>query len=118
MAVDSSPVSSAATVWSVGWDTTVHLHTLDAPSSTPPAPVAFQTKKVFSLTSTQAFPLAEELQNPVGELPNEPVDRAYTSVGGLDAQVAKVRQLLEVPLTRPELFAHYGPPSVLWKVIC
>jgi AAA family ATPase len=118
IAVASSPISSATTVWSVGWDTTVHLHTLDAPSSTPPAPVAFHTKKVFRHTTTQAFTLAEESQDPVEELPDEAADRAYTSVGGLDAQVAKVRQLLEVPLTRPELFAHYGLPSALSKAIC
>jgi hypothetical protein len=35
-------------------------------------------------------------------------NEAYASVGGLDAQVQQVRDLLEIPLTRPELFRHYG----------
>ncbi|TCD65859.1 AAA+-type ATPase [Steccherinum ochraceum] len=37
---------------------------------------------------------------------------AYASVGGLDKQIAQVRDLIEIPLTRPELFRHFGlkPP--------
>jgi SpoVK/Ycf46/Vps4 family AAA+-type ATPase len=35
-------------------------------------------------------------------------NEAYASVGGLDVQVQQVRDLLEIPLTRPELFRHYG----------
>ena len=33
---------------------------------------------------------------------------AYTSVGGLDKQIALIRDLIEIPLTRPELFRHLG----------
>ncbi|CAK5284283.1 unnamed protein product [Mycena citricolor] len=37
---------------------------------------------------------------------------AYGSVGGLDKQISQIRDLLEIPLTRPELFRHFGlkPP--------
>ncbi|KAI0927661.1 hypothetical protein AcV5_008138 [Taiwanofungus camphoratus] len=37
---------------------------------------------------------------------------AYTSVGGLDKQIAQIRDLIEIPLTRPQLFRHFGlkPP--------
>ncbi|KXN82280.1 hypothetical protein AN958_02781 [Leucoagaricus sp. SymC.cos] len=37
---------------------------------------------------------------------------AYSSVGGLEKQIAEVRDLLEIPLTRPELFRYFGlkPP--------
>lgn len=41
----------------------------------------------------------------------ESVDSAlegYASVGGLDAQIAQIRDLIEVPLTQPELFRHFG----------
>ncbi|RPD56727.1 AAA family ATPase [Lentinus tigrinus ALCF2SS1-7] len=37
---------------------------------------------------------------------------AYSSVGGLDKQIAQIRDLIEIPLTRPELFRQFGlkPP--------
>ncbi|KAI9452786.1 AAA family ATPase [Lactarius psammicola] len=40
---------------------------------------------------------------------------AYASVGGLDEQIAQIRDLLEIPLRRPELFRHFGlkPPRGL-----
>jgi len=33
---------------------------------------------------------------------------AYATVGGLNKTIAEIRDLIEVPLTRPELFAHFG----------
>ena len=33
---------------------------------------------------------------------------AYASVGGLDKQIAQIRDLIEIPLTRPELFRQFG----------
>ncbi|KAF8521374.1 AAA family ATPase [Hysterangium stoloniferum] len=37
---------------------------------------------------------------------------AYSSVGGLDLQISQIRDLIEIPLTRPDLFHHFGlkPP--------
>ncbi|KAI1789928.1 AAA family ATPase [Ganoderma leucocontextum] len=37
---------------------------------------------------------------------------AYSAVGGLDKQIAQIRDLIEIPLTRPELFRQFGlkPP--------
>lgn len=36
------------------------------------------------------------------------VNEAYSSVGGLNKQIAEIRDLLEIPLTRPELFRYFG----------
>lgn len=36
---------------------------------------------------------------------------AYRALGGLDTQIAAIRTLVELPLTRPELFQHYGLPT-------
>ena len=33
---------------------------------------------------------------------------AYSSVGGLANQIEAIRDLLEIPLTRPELFRYFG----------
>ncbi|WFD34591.1 AAA+-type ATPase [Malassezia cuniculi] len=38
-------------------------------------------------------------------------DAAYSALGGLDAQIAAIRTLVELPLTRPELFHRYGLPT-------
>ena len=35
---------------------------------------------------------------------------AYASVGGLDKQITEIRDLIEIPLTRPELFRQFGTP--------
>ncbi|KAL5532604.1 SPATA5 [Sanghuangporus sanghuang] len=37
----------------------------------------------------------------------------YASVGGLDRQISQIRDLIEIPLTRPDLFRHFGlkPPK-------
>ena len=39
----------------------------------------------------------------------------YAVVGGLTSQIAEIRDLIEIPLTRPELFKAYGlkPPRGL-----
>ncbi|KAF7299177.1 AAA family ATPase [Mycena indigotica] len=39
-------------------------------------------------------------------------ETGYESVGGLGKQISEIRDLLEIPLTRPELFRHFGlkPP--------
>ena len=39
-------------------------------------------------------------------------DDAYTALGGLDAQIAEIRSLVELPLLRPDLFSAYSlrPP--------
>ncbi|KAJ7505432.1 AAA family ATPase [Mycena galericulata] len=75
-------------VWTVGWDTTVTLvgNTDDAEPTT-------------SLPQVEVLAQGNE-------------NAAYDSVGGLDKQIAEIRDLLEIPLTRPELFRYFGlkPP--------
>ena len=36
------------------------------------------------------------------------VKDAYSSVGGLNKQIDEIRDLLEIPLTRPDLFRYFG----------
>jgi SpoVK/Ycf46/Vps4 family AAA+-type ATPase len=36
------------------------------------------------------------------------VHKAYSAIGGLDKQIQEIRDLLEIPLTRPELFTYFG----------
>jgi AAA family ATPase len=32
---------------------------------------------------------------------------AYTAVGGLDEQIAQIRDLIDIPFRRPDLFYHF-----------
>ncbi|TEB27411.1 AAA-domain-containing protein [Coprinellus micaceus] len=38
----------------------------------------------------------------------EVIDYGYSSIGGLSKQIEEIRDLLEIPLTRPEFFRHFG----------
>ncbi|KAH8829393.1 AAA family ATPase [Flagelloscypha sp. PMI_526] len=53
-----------------------------------------------------------EIDTNIERLPSQPSTDAYASIGGLSKQIAEIRDLLEIPLTRPELFHHLGlkPP--------
>ncbi|KAG0701900.1 P-loop containing nucleoside triphosphate hydrolase protein [Suillus ampliporus] len=48
----------------------------------------------------------------VETLPHTSISDAYAAVGGLDKTITQIRDLLEIPLTRPELFGYFGlkPP--------
>jgi AAA family ATPase len=38
-------------------------------------------------------------------------NEAYSAIGGLNKQIQEIRGLLEIPLTRPELFKYFGTQS-------
>ncbi|EIW81549.1 AAA-domain-containing protein [Coniophora puteana RWD-64-598 SS2] len=77
----------APQIWTVGWDVAVHIVDADADAS---GELAHK-------------PEVEALQAQSSEA-------AYAKVGGLDTTIAQIRDLLEIPLTRPDLFAHFGAP--------
>lgn len=43
----------------------------------------------------------------------EAPDVAFSQIGGLDSQISEIREIVELPLKRPDLFAHVGiePPK-------
>lgn len=49
-----------------------------------------------------------DYQSDVETLPHTSISDAYATVGGLDKTIAQIRDLLEIPLTRPELFGYFG----------
>lgn len=79
---------SSQLLWLTGWDTTVHI---------------LGTEQIG--TDPRARQLVESLHN-------NPVSDAYATVGGLDETIQQIRDLIEIPLTRPHLFDHLGlkPP--------
>ncbi|KAJ7134465.1 AAA-domain-containing protein [Mycena epipterygia] len=85
---DALSLAAPRQVWTVGWDTSMVL--------------VGNTDDVDARTS---LPEVEVLA-PGNE------NTAYDSVGGLNKQIAEIRDLLEIPLTRPELFRYFGlkPP--------
>ncbi|KAJ7212237.1 AAA-domain-containing protein [Mycena pura] len=83
---DALSVGKMREVWTVSWDTAVYL-------------VADHADTDVSLPEVEVL----EQQNEKS---------AYDSVGGLNKQIAEIRDLLEIPLTRPDLFRYFGlkPP--------
>ncbi|KAI0299653.1 AAA-domain-containing protein [Multifurca ochricompacta] len=86
--IDDAPIPS---IYIVDWDTIVTMEDQGQVSESKP--------------STLDVGVSEQRQG---------VD-AYASVGGLDEQVAQIRDLIEIPLRRPDLFRHFGlkPPRGL-----
>ena len=56
------------------------------------------------------------MQDDVEVLEHQSVSAAYASVGGLSPQIEAIRDLLEIPLTRPELFRYFGAPHCVYAL--
>ncbi|KDQ11456.1 hypothetical protein BOTBODRAFT_455641 [Botryobasidium botryosum FD-172 SS1] len=85
---NSEPKKLKGLAWIVGWDTTVII-----------GPHIDSEAKEVRLAPT-----------------SQPVDNiksAYAEVGGLDKQIAEIRDLIDLPLSRPHLFRQFGlkPPK-------
>lgn len=103
----SLSVASSTKLWTVGWDCTVSI--LDKEVKDP----ALATHKVIS-TQRQTKILVFSSYNPwcqpeIEVLAPSTTNDAYSTVGGLNKQIQQIRDLLEIPLTRPELFRYFGP---------
>ncbi|GAA6038893.1 hypothetical protein JCM8097_000560 [Rhodosporidiobolus ruineniae] len=70
----------------------------------PPQTVA--APKSRSKASTAKGEKGKPPFGPQGELPG------YESIGGMESQIEQIREMVEWPLTRPELYSHFGlrPP--------
>ncbi|KAJ3895510.1 P-loop containing nucleoside triphosphate hydrolase protein [Lentinula edodes] len=75
-------------IWTVSWDTVVTI-----------------TENDHADTGLPQKPDVEILEK-------QSEDDAYASVGGLDKQISEIKDLLEIPLTRPDLFRYFNlkPP--------
>lgn len=47
-----------------------------------------------------------------GELPG------YEAIGGMQSQIEQIREMVEWPLTRPELYNHFGAPFLHAWAVC
>ncbi|KAJ3870319.1 P-loop containing nucleoside triphosphate hydrolase protein [Lentinula novae-zelandiae] len=75
-------------IWTVSWDTVVTI-----------------TENDNTDTGLPQKPDIEILEK-------QSEDNAYASIGGLDKQISEIKDLLEIPLTRPDLFRYFNlkPP--------
>ncbi|KIK98539.1 hypothetical protein PAXRUDRAFT_9477 [Paxillus rubicundulus Ve08.2h10] len=87
--VKSLSIYSQPSLWTVGWDTSVNV--LDNVSDDQ---VDYPHKR--DVETIEKITLSD----------------AYATIGGLDKTIAEIRDLIEIPLTRPELFTYFGlkPP--------
>ncbi|KAK2464581.1 hypothetical protein APHAL10511_003370 [Amanita phalloides] len=83
-------------IWVVDWDTAVSI--------VPYKPKLEQT--------TERLQALHGSRPEIECLPHRSESDAYASVGGLQKQIQEIRDLIELPLTRPDLFEHFGlkPP--------
>ncbi|KAF8959182.1 P-loop containing nucleoside triphosphate hydrolase protein [Flammula alnicola] len=86
---DALSMDPSTQLWTVNWDCTVSIN-------------------VDDLASREVTSHKEDIEI----LSHKSVKEAYSSVGGLSKQIEAIRDLLEIPLTRPELFRYFGlkPP--------
>ncbi|KAG5653163.1 hypothetical protein H0H81_002005 [Sphagnurus paluster] len=86
--LENLSIAAQSKLWVVGWDSSVLISGIDAHE---PAPAHKQEIEILAPTSAIT---------------------AYSTVGGLNKQIQQIRDLLEIPLTRPELFRYFGlkPP--------
>ncbi|EGO23346.1 hypothetical protein SERLADRAFT_438665 [Serpula lacrymans var. lacrymans S7.9] len=87
--INSLSIKTPVLLWTVGWDSSVHIVDNDMGHH----PEEFCKRDIETLSQSTA-------------------SDAYASVGGLDRTITQIRDLLEIPLTRPELFGYFGlkPP--------
>ncbi|KAF8531969.1 AAA family ATPase [Gautieria morchelliformis] len=78
LSLSASDTAGMQSVWAVGWDTVVTVE-----------------------------PSGQDQSEDATPPPSE-TNLAYDSIGGLDKQIAQIRDLIEIPLTRPDLFRHFG----------
>ncbi|KAH7885147.1 P-loop containing nucleoside triphosphate hydrolase protein [Phlebopus sp. FC_14] len=83
--VRSLSIESTVSLWTAGWETSVAI--LDTGHD------LNHERDIESLSWTTT-------------------SDAYATVGGLDKTIGEIRDLIEIPLTRPEIFVHFGlkPP--------
>src|SRR5712675_3485322 len=92
-------VDDAIRLYIVDWDTTITIEdNVQFPKS---QSLAVRRSFFYFLSSNNCG----QLDFGISEQPQ--VTGAYAAVGGLDEQIAQIRDLIEIPLQRPELFRHF-----------
>lgn len=87
--LNSFAIQVKPSLWTAGWDTIVSV---------------LEDVADHDVSLTQ--------KSDIETLPHTSISDAYTAVGGLDKTITQIRDLLEIPLNRPELFGYFGlkPP--------
>ncbi|KAH7913370.1 P-loop containing nucleoside triphosphate hydrolase protein [Hygrophoropsis aurantiaca] len=87
--IQALSIQPSNSLWTAGWDTTV------------------------SILDGEVDEHSEDThKRDIETLPHLSISDAYATVGGMGKIIAQIRDLLEIPLTRPELFGYFGlkPP--------
>ena len=92
---DSEPV-----LWTANWDTQVSLQ--QAPEQKKPEEPANGALGMFPHS---LMAISTRYSN---DILGPTTLSGYSSVGGLDKQISLIRDLIDIPLTRPDLFRHFG----------
>lgn len=88
------------TIWKVGWNTDIIIKPPEAPK------VSHASRPARLLTDRFHF------QRPATQID---ADALHGLVGGLKKQIDSLKELLDLPLSRPELFERYGTPRSIFR---
>jgi AAA family ATPase len=89
-------------LWKVDWDCTVSILEDQIQVDGRSSQGEFGNQEPNQIFISPSIQAAIEIPS------NQPSRDTYASVGGLDKQIEIIRDLLEIPLTRPELFRTFG----------
>ncbi|KAF8621307.1 hypothetical protein AX15_007904 [Amanita polypyramis BW_CC] len=102
---DSQPQSrkqGRPNIWLINWDTSISI-----------VPKRNKMKEIDqAIHAAETKALQQGHKPEIESLAHRSESDAYASVGGLHKQIQEIRDLIELPLTQPELFQHFGlkPP--------
>lgn len=94
-------------IWSVTWDCSVSIASDNSTDRETASHKVFMPcifLHVIHLMISHADPRQPQIEM----LAQRSIRDSYSSVGGLNKQIEEIRDLLEIPLTRPELFRYFG----------
>ncbi|ODV91911.1 hypothetical protein CANCADRAFT_30202 [Tortispora caseinolytica NRRL Y-17796] len=64
--------------------------------------------QIFSVPEVYTLTFADSTESRL----KSPFEVTYDSIGGLDKEISMLRMFVDLPLNRPEIFAHFGVPAV------
>lgn len=93
-------MNDAPRLYIIDWDTTVAIEDdVQVPELNPLS---------VKISHSPSFALSDDVDQLDVGVPDQPQGAdAYTAVGGLDEQITQIRDLVDIPFRRPELFRHF-----------
>jgi len=91
-----------------GHDSASRSSDLDPADSEPESDTEESSSIPYKVTTRTVIEYKLGEKDKESEVKNDSGDLTYANIGGLQDQVKVVREIVEIPLKRPEIFTHFG----------